>query len=64
MSIANFYHTYCIVIAGTNVSPIIDRQAGAFDNDDVLSVIVDGMDQSKTNLHHFKGWRAPSVNIS
>ena len=26
-----------------------------------ISIIVDGMDQSKTNLPHFKGWQTPKV---
>ena len=28
-----------------------------------LSLIVDGMDQSKTNIPHFKGWTRPKVKI-
>ena len=28
---------------------------------EALSIIIDGMDQSKTNLPHFKGWTRPKV---
>lgn len=28
---------------------------------EALSIIVDGMDQAKTNLPHFRGWCKPKV---
>ena len=28
---------------------------------EALSLIIDGMDQSKTNIPHFKGWTRPKV---
>lgn len=28
------------------------------------SIIIDGMDQSKTNLPHFKGWVTPKVTLA
>lgn len=38
------------------------RRADAMANPQAkISVIIDGMDQAKTNIPHFKGWRAPKV---
>lgn len=28
-----------------------------------MSIIVDGMDQAKTNLPHFQGWSCPKVSL-
>ena len=40
------------------------RRADAIANkDSKLSIILDGMDQSKTNVPHFEGWQTPKVNI-
>ena len=33
-----------------------------YDSSQATSIIVDGMDQKKTNLPHFKGWMAPKVS--
>ena len=38
------------------------RRAMAIDKpDDFVSIISDGMDQSKTNIPHFEGWNLPKV---
>ncbi|XP_076116496.1 uncharacterized protein LOC143083963 isoform X2 [Mytilus galloprovincialis] len=31
---------------------------------EVMSIIIDGMDQSKTNIPHFKGWTKPKAYLS
>ena len=41
-----------------------ERRAHAASNpSEALSVIIDAMDQAKTNLPHFEGWETSKVNV-
>ena len=39
------------------------REEAVQDQKGKLSIIMDGMDQAKTYLPHFKGWSAPKVRV-
>jgi len=41
----------------------VRRAEGVTNPSKILSLILDGMDQSKTNIPHFQGWESPKVRV-